>query len=94
MTIHIPADALTGFCAEVFARVGCRPEEARRVAASLVGANLAGHRSIGNDNVHATKLLLYECRQTLTDAGLACHTIASPPQTPVIPCCDCGSLES
>ena len=47
MTIHIPADALTDFCAEVFEHVGCRPEEARRVAASLVEANLAGHDSHG-----------------------------------------------
>ena len=47
MTIYIPADALTDFCAEIFGRVGCRPEEARRVAASLVDANLTGHDSHG-----------------------------------------------
>jgi hydroxycarboxylate dehydrogenase B len=47
MTIHIPADALTDFCAEIFARVGCRAEEARRVSASLVDANLTGHDSHG-----------------------------------------------
>ncbi len=47
MTIHIQADALSDFCAEIFARVGCRPEEARRVAASLVDANLTGHDSHG-----------------------------------------------
>src|SRR5271168_848013 len=47
MTIQIPADALTNFCAEIFARVGCRPEEARRIAASLVDANLTGHDSHG-----------------------------------------------
>ena len=47
MTIHIPADALTEFCAEIFARVGCRSEEARRVSASLVDANLTGHDSHG-----------------------------------------------
>jgi len=47
MTIHIRADALTDFCAEVFEHVGCRPEEARRVAASLVDANLTGHDSHG-----------------------------------------------
>jgi hydroxycarboxylate dehydrogenase B len=47
MTIHIPAAALTDFCAETFARVGCRVEEARRVSASLVDANLTGHDSHG-----------------------------------------------
>src|SRR5271155_2859027 len=47
MTIHIPAGALTDFCAEIFQRVGSRPEEARAVAASLVDANLTGHDSHG-----------------------------------------------
>ena len=47
MIIHIPADALTNFCAEIFARVGCRPEEADRVSVSLVDANLTGHDSHG-----------------------------------------------
>ena len=47
MTIHIPAGPLTDFCAEIFARVGCRSEEANRVAASLVDANLTGHDSHG-----------------------------------------------
>jgi uncharacterized oxidoreductase len=47
MTIHIPADALTDFCAEIFQRVGSRPDEARAVAASLVDANLTGHDSHG-----------------------------------------------
>ena len=47
MTVHIPADPLTGFCAEIFARVGCQPEEADRVSASLVNSNLTGHDSHG-----------------------------------------------
>jgi hydroxycarboxylate dehydrogenase B len=47
MTIHVAADALVEFCAEVFERVGSRPEEARQVAASLVDANLTGHDSHG-----------------------------------------------
>jgi len=47
MTIHVPAGALTDFCAEIFQRVGSRPEEARAVAGSLVDANLAGHDSHG-----------------------------------------------
>ena len=47
MTIHIAADALADFCAEVFERVGSRPEEARQVAGSLVDANLTGHDSHG-----------------------------------------------
>jgi hydroxycarboxylate dehydrogenase B len=47
MTIHIPAGALRGFCAEIFARVGCLPEEADRVSGSLVDANLTGHDSHG-----------------------------------------------
>ena len=47
VTIHIPPEPLTDFCAEVFARVGCRSEEAHRVSASLVDANLTGHDSHG-----------------------------------------------
>jgi uncharacterized oxidoreductase len=47
MTVHIRADALRDFCAEAFEHVGCSPEEARRVAASLVDANLTGHDSHG-----------------------------------------------
>ncbi len=47
MTIHIAADALADFCAEVFERIGSRPDEARQVAASLVDANLTGHDSHG-----------------------------------------------
>ncbi len=34
-------------CAEIFSCVGCRSEEARRVSASLVDANLTGHDSHG-----------------------------------------------
>jgi uncharacterized oxidoreductase len=47
MTTRIPAGALTDFCAEIFARAGSRPQEARAVAASLVSANLTGHDSHG-----------------------------------------------
>jgi LDH2 family malate/lactate/ureidoglycolate dehydrogenase len=47
MTIHIPTDPLTDFCAEIFARVGCRSEEAERISASLVDSNLTGHDSHG-----------------------------------------------
>jgi uncharacterized oxidoreductase len=47
MTIHIPADALTHFCADIFACTGCKPEEAGRVSASLVDSNLTGHDSHG-----------------------------------------------
>ncbi len=47
MTTHIPAEPLTDFCAEIFARVGCQSEEANRVSASLVDANLTGHDSHG-----------------------------------------------
>jgi hydroxycarboxylate dehydrogenase B len=47
MTIHIPAQPLTDFCAEVFARAGCQSEEANRVSASLVDSNLTGHDSHG-----------------------------------------------
>ncbi len=47
MDIRIPVDTLTAHCAEIFQRVGCAPEEARRVAGSLVGANLTGHDSHG-----------------------------------------------
>src|ERR1700722_4623102 len=47
MTVHIPPAPLTDFCAEIFARVGCQPEEASRVSASLVDSNLTGHDSQG-----------------------------------------------
>src|ERR1700729_2534430 len=47
MTIHIPPDPLTDFCAEIFARAGGRSEKANRVPASLVDANLTGHDSHG-----------------------------------------------
>ena len=42
MTIHVAAEALTDFSAEVFERVDRMSGEARRVA-SLVDANLTGH---------------------------------------------------
>jgi hydroxycarboxylate dehydrogenase B len=47
MTIPIPAEELTTFCAAIFERVGSSPEEARAVAASLVDSNLTGHDSHG-----------------------------------------------
>jgi uncharacterized oxidoreductase len=47
MTLDIPVEGLTALCAEVFERLGSGPPEARRVAASLVGANLTGHDSHG-----------------------------------------------
>jgi uncharacterized oxidoreductase len=47
MTIAIPVEELTALCAEIFERVGSGPQEARRVAVSLVGANLTGHDSHG-----------------------------------------------
>ena len=47
MNIMISVDNLTALCAGVFERLGSRPEEAQRVAVSLVGANLAGHDSHG-----------------------------------------------
>ena len=47
MTINIPVAKLIDLVANVFTRVGSSAEEARRVAVSLVGANLAGHDSHG-----------------------------------------------
>jgi uncharacterized oxidoreductase len=47
MKLDIPVEGLTALCADVFERLGSRPQEARRVAASLVGANLTGHDSHG-----------------------------------------------
>ncbi len=47
MTIQIPADELANFCARIFERAGSSTEEARTVAASLVGTNLTGHDSHG-----------------------------------------------
>jgi hydroxycarboxylate dehydrogenase B len=74
MTIHIPADVLTDFCAEIFARVGCRAEEARRVSASLVDANLTGHDSHGVirapryvDRVRAGDLIPNQTIESLVD---------------------------
>jgi uncharacterized oxidoreductase len=45
--ITIPADRLTAFIAEIFAKGGCARAEADVVATSLVGANLTGHDSHG-----------------------------------------------
>ena len=45
--IHVPVANLIDLVADVFSRVGSSQEEARRVATSLVGANLAGHDSHG-----------------------------------------------
>jgi hydroxycarboxylate dehydrogenase B len=47
MNINFPSDRLTALCADVFERLGSDSGEARRVACSLVGANLAGHDSHG-----------------------------------------------
>jgi hydroxycarboxylate dehydrogenase B len=47
MNIVIPVDGLTTLCADVFEHLGSNPQEARRVAVSLVGANLTGHDSHG-----------------------------------------------
>jgi uncharacterized oxidoreductase len=47
MNIEISADRLTTLCAEIFEHLGSSVEEARRVAVSLVGANLTGHDSHG-----------------------------------------------
>src|SRR5271168_728973 len=75
MTIHVPAGALTDFCAEIFQRVGSRPEEARAVAASLVDANLTGHDSHGVirvpryvDGVRAGMLVPNQSIECLVDA--------------------------
>ena len=45
MNVIGTADRLRALCADVFERLGSVPEEARRVAVSLVDANLAGHDS-------------------------------------------------
>ncbi|MFV0281391.1 MAG: malate/lactate/ureidoglycolate dehydrogenase [Rhodoblastus sp.] len=45
--ILVPVATLEQVCADVFARIGSAPEEAVRVARSLVGANLTGHDSHG-----------------------------------------------
>ena len=47
MDLRIPVDDLVAFVTEIFAAVGCSPEEARRVAVSLADSNLAGHDSHG-----------------------------------------------
>ena len=46
-TLRIDAGRLHRFVAATFAAAGCRPEEADRVAAGLVDANLTGHDSHG-----------------------------------------------
>ena len=45
--LRIKVTEIIDYGAEIFARVGCAPEEARRVATSLVDANLTGHDSHG-----------------------------------------------
>ena len=44
---HLDATKLKPFVQALFARVGCQPHEAERVAHYLVEANLAGHDSHG-----------------------------------------------
>ncbi len=45
--VLVPVAQLEQVCADTFARVGSTPEEAARVARSLIGANLTGHDSHG-----------------------------------------------
>ncbi|MEL7463223.1 MAG: Ldh family oxidoreductase [Pseudomonadota bacterium] len=45
--VRIGAEALTDFIASTFAAAGASAEEAQRIAANLVGANLSGHDSHG-----------------------------------------------
>ena len=45
--VLVPVAELEQVCADTFARVGSTPEEAVRVARSLIGANLTGHDSHG-----------------------------------------------
>ena len=45
--VLVPVAKLEQVCADTFARVGSTPEEAVRVARSLIGANLTGHDSHG-----------------------------------------------
>ena len=45
--VRIGADRLIDFIAAIFAAAGAEAEEARRIAANLTGANLAGHDSHG-----------------------------------------------
>ncbi|MFO1166633.1 MAG: malate/lactate/ureidoglycolate dehydrogenase [Rhodoblastus sp.] len=45
--VLVPVAQLEQVCADTFARVGSTPEEAVRVARSLIGANLTGHDSHG-----------------------------------------------
>ncbi len=45
--VLVPVAELEQVCADTFARVGSTPDEAVRVARSLIGANLTGHDSHG-----------------------------------------------
>lgn len=45
--IHIAADQLAGFVAEIFVKTGCSVAEAGRIGHYLVSANLSGHDSHG-----------------------------------------------
>ena len=47
MSVTIPADQLTRFITDIFARLGSPDDEATQVAEHLVGANLRGHDSHG-----------------------------------------------
>ena len=53
----IPVDSLTALCAKVFGRLGGSSDQARRIAVSLVGANLMGHDSCGVIRVHVTSTI-------------------------------------
>jgi hydroxycarboxylate dehydrogenase B len=75
LEIRIPIAILTDYCAEIFGRVGCNEDEARRVATSLVGANLTGHDSHGVirvpryvDWVHSGDLVPNQTIEILVDA--------------------------
>ena len=45
--VLVPVAKLEQVCADTFARIGSTPDEALRVARSLIGANLTGHDSHG-----------------------------------------------
>lgn len=44
---YVPAAGMEALGREIFARAGCSPEEAERIARRLTGANLRGHDSHG-----------------------------------------------
>ena len=90
--VLIGADALESLVRDIFTGAGCDAEEAARIAAHLLGANLAGHDSHGVARVpryvewlESGYVLKGQTVETITDGGafLLLDNVGNPPATPV-----------